>query len=191
MESSDLIRLIVLWICAGAALFVGRRFDRRQERKKMQKRLDADYPQIVGDLCLYTGAGVHAASALQRMAAAYRKRVAGGAPKRDGYEQIVWMCRRLGDGAGEAEVFAALADRCRTRFYCKLSLILCAGLRQGEAKTAALLEKEETAALELRRRQAAQAGKDTSVRLLLPLVALMAVLMVILIVPAFWGITLE
>ncbi len=191
MEKTDLIRLGLLWLCAAAALWLARRFDRRQDEQKRRMRLDADYPQIVGDLCLYTGAGIHAVNALVRMAAAYQKRVLCGGPVREGYEQIVWMCRRLKDGAGEADVFAALGDRCRTRFYYKLSLILSAGLRQGERKTAELLEKEETQALELRRRQAQKAGKDASVKLLLPLTILMAVLMILLIVPAMWGIVLE
>ena len=115
----------------------------------------------------------------------YRKNLALGGQKRFAYEEIVFTCQEMENGVSEQEAYQRMGMRMGTGAYHSLAVLLTQNLKKGSKGLLELLKQESQEAFEERRRQAKTTGEKASTKLLLPMGMMLAVVLVILTVPAF------
>ena len=146
---------------------------------------EGDYPEIVSKMVLLLGAGLGMRKVLERIAVDYRKNLALGGQKRFAYEEIVFTCQEMENGVSEQEAYQRMGMRMGTGAYRSLAVLLTQNLKKGSKGLLELLKQESQEAFEERRRQAKTTGEKASTKLLLPMGMMLAVVLVILTVPAF------
>lgn len=159
---------------------------RQQEvRKKREKELLMQYPDMVSKLTLLLGAGMTLYGAWKRIATGYeKKRKNNTFFKQYVYEEMLLTCREIESGMGEARAYERFGERCGLRQYRKFSSLLAQNLKKGTRGLSALLEEEVENAFEERKSQARKYGEEAGTKLLFPMMLMFGIVMVIIIVPA-------
>lgn len=184
-ENHRAIQLALLGVIVPILLLVAAKEDKKRKQKERLKKMETDYPEIVSMLSLYVGAGISVKSAFSRIAAS---RIGlDDAENHPGFEGVGMLKRDMEDGKGELEAYRDFGRRMGQKDYRKLSILLSQNLRKGSDQLIDQLEKEEAAAFEERKLRAKIAGEEASTKLLLPMMALLAIVMIVLIFPAMQG----
>ncbi|MBR1630086.1 MAG: hypothetical protein IJ679_12620 [Lachnospiraceae bacterium] len=185
------IMVTLLGLVSGIGIVFGRAEEERRKKLLGQKALSADYPDIVSALSLYVSAGITVRSSFGRIFAGYmdRKR-RSGIRDRPGYEAIGRVVRQMEDGVGEKAAYAALGRMTGHKDFSKLSMMLTKHLKHGSTQLANQLEKEEAQAFEARKLAARTLGEEASTKLLVPMLMLLSVVIVILVAPAMFNMTM-
>lgn len=130
------------------------------------------------------GRGKRGADGLGDHGAGYeRKREAGGG-RRYVYEEMTLACRELQNGVSEGRAYENFGLRCRLPCYLKLSALLEQNLKKGNKGLTQMLQAEVTGAFEQRKELAREQGEKASTRLLFPMVLMLAVVMLLVLIPA-------
>ncbi|MBP5266262.1 MAG: type II secretion system F family protein [Lachnospiraceae bacterium] len=182
MEGTGM-QLCLLGIAAAVGLRAAEGAEERERKKKLTKALQRDYPNIVNWLSLYVGAGI----SMKQAFAMIGKEATSEHP---GYEAILRCYRSMADGKSEMAAYEDLSTYAPEKNYRKLSLLITHHLRKGSEDLMFQLEKEARAAFEQRKILAKVAGEEASTKLLLPMMGLLGIVLVVLIVPALWGINI-
>ena len=90
-------------------------------------------------------------------------------------------------GIYEAEAYERFGVRCGLSQYKVLSVLLVQNLKKGNQNLLELLEREEAVAEDERKRSAKVRGEEASTKLLLPMVLQLIVVLMILMIPAFFS----
>lgn len=163
----------------------------REKEKEIQKRRDAqmirDYPQIISTFTLFLGAGMPARNVWFRMAEDYERSKAEKGT-REIYEEMVYTMHEMKGGANENECYERFGERCGLSVYRKFSSLLSQNLRKGTKGLAAILRQESEEAFEERKCLAQKLGEEAGTKMLLPMFLMLAVVLVMIIVPAFLSI---
>lgn len=183
-EYSVLIFLLFLL----GAVFAGRGMD-QDLRKSIQKRngqLMAEYAGFVSMLRLYLMAGLTMRNAFIRMAGDFevQQKTQG---KKYLYEELKTLCYQLENGMEEEQVYQQWGLRCGEMRYRRLSFLLGVHLKQGNSQLIQLLEQEVETAQEDRRNYARKIGEEAGTKLLLPMIMMLAVVMMLVLLPAYMG----
>ena len=93
-------------------------------------------------------------------------------------------------GVSEKECYENFGSRCGLQPYMKLGALLSQNLRKGTKGLADALRLEGLHAFEERKAIARRRGEEAGTKLLLPMFLMLAVVLVIVIVPAFLSISL-
>lgn len=130
------------------------------------------------------GRGKRGADGLETMVRDYeRKREAGGGRllclRRDDAG-----LRELQNGVSEGRAYENFGLRCRLPCYLKLSALLEQNLKKGNKGLTQMLQAEVTEAFEQRKELAREQGEKASTRLLFPMVLMLAVVMLLVLIPA-------
>ena len=150
---------------------------------KKAKQLLMDYPSLIMKFTLLIQAGMTARKVFQKMSADYmRNRSKTG---RYAYEAITIMCHEMDSGVAEMEAYRRFGERCGQMKYKTFSTILIQNLQKGSHRMADLLEKEALEAWDERKRKARVLGETAATKLLVPMVMMLAVVMAIIMIPAF------
>lgn len=159
---------------------------RRQEaRKKREKELMMQYPDMVSKLTLLLGAGMTLYGAWKRIATNYeKKRKNNTVFAQPVYDEMILTYREIESGMGEARAYERFGERCGLRQYRKFSNLLAQNLKKGTRGLSALLEEEAENAFEERKSQARKYGEEAGTKLLLPMMLMFGIVVVIIIVPA-------
>ena len=159
-----------------------------QELKKLvQEReleLRRDYAQVVSKLVLLLGAGSALRMAWETMVADYQKKREAGGPRRYVYEEMALACREMQNGVSEGRAYENFGLRCRLPCYLKLAALLEQNLKKGNRGLSGLLREEVAEAFEQRKELAREQGEKAATRLLFPMVLTLAVVMLLVLVPA-------
>ncbi len=183
--ASDYWILPVLGV-ALAVLFYGQEKTKEENKKKQRRQmLLLDYADVVYQLMVYIGAGLTVQKAWECITQGYeaRKERHGG-PVRPAYEEMAITLRQIQYGEPEGKAIDAFGRRCNLQPYMKLSSLLEQNRRTGTKNLQQLLEQEMTAAWEEQKHTARRLGEEAGTRLLIPLFLMLAVVMVIIMVPA-------
>ena len=146
-----------------------------------------DYPGIISKFVLYLGAGLSVRSTFFKIGEDYERRREEGIKERYVYEEILFVCRELTSGVPETEAYAGFGLRCRSRQYTKLSTLLAQNLRKGNQALLSVLQQEAQASFEERRNTARRLGEEAETKLLLPMIAMLAITMLMIIIPAYFS----
>ena len=88
-------------------------------------------------------------------------------------------------GLPEAQAYERLGNRCGLSEYKVLSVLLIQNLKKGNQGVLTLLERESAAAIEERKRKAKISGEQASAKLLGPMFMQLALVMALVMIPAF------
>lgn len=177
------LQLCFLGLAAAIGIKAAEGVEERERKKKLQKALQRDYPNIVNWLSLYVGAGISMKQAFSMIG----KEATSEHP---GYEAVLRCARAMADGKSEMAAYEDLSTYAPEKNYRKLSLLITHHLRKGSEDLIFQLEKEARVAFEQRKIQAKVAGEEASTKLLLPMMGLLGIILVVLIVPALRGINI-
>ena len=174
---------------AAAALFLyAAELEKQKNRKKEREvQMALDYPQMVSKLTLYLGAGMTVRKAWYRIAEDYelQKEEKG---KREVYEEMLYTMHEIQGGGSEGECYEKFGERCALPAYKKFGAMLSQNLKKGTKGLAPLLKQEADNAFEERKSLAKRLGEEAGTRMLLPMFLMLAVVLVIIVVPAFFSI---
>lgn len=91
----------------------------------------------------------------------------------------------LKNGRTECECYEAFGRRCESPVYRKFGMLLSQNLRKGTRGLTNLLQREAQEAFEERKNMAKKLGEEAGTKLMIPLFLMLAVVFVIVTVPAF------
>ncbi|MDE6639639.1 MAG: hypothetical protein K2K63_03875 [Acetatifactor sp.] len=160
----------------------------RDLRKKLEKKhssLSREYPDLVHKLALYVGAGMTIRGAFQKIGGDYEKKVQKGQAVRPGCEEVLYTCRELQTGVAEGAAYEHFGRRTGLREYIRLSTLLGQNLKRGNSTLLDRLREEAEKSLEESLLRARKLGEEAGTRLLVPMVLMLAIVMVMIMVPAF------
>lgn len=163
--------------------------DEKEAVKKRQEQLQRDYPDILSKFTLLLETGMTLKAAWKKIVENYEeeKNICG---KREAYEEMCITYHEMHSGVAEAEAYERFGKRCGVVSYMKLGTLLSQNLRKGSQGLASILSMESMQAFEIRKSEAKRRGEEASTKLLLPMFAMLAVVMVVVVVPAFMSIQL-
>lgn len=179
----------LMLIGAAAALFLYAAEQEKQKNRKKERELQMalDYPQMVSKLTLYLGAGMTVRKAWYRIAEDYelQKEEKGN---REVYEEMLYTMHEIQGGGSEGECYEKFGERCALPAYKKFGAMLSQNLKKGTKGLAPLLKQEADNAFEERKSLAKRLGEEAGTKMLLPMFLMLAVVLVIIVVPAFFSI---
>ena len=88
-------------------------------------------------------------------------------------------------GVSELQAYRLFGTRCRSQKYIKLVSLLEQNAKLGASGFLSTLQQESRDALQERKSHARQLGEEAGTKLLLPMILMLAIVMVVIIVPAF------
>lgn len=168
----------------GILLFALMKQNEKKEMEDRKKQMIRDYPEIVNKLTLYLGAGMTVKRAWRKVTEGYMREKTEGS-ERYAYEEMRQTCHEMDSGVTEAESYENFGRRCDVQMYIRLGALLSQNLRKGTRGLTELLKLESIQAFEERKAQAKRLGEEAGTKLLLPMFLMLAVVLVIVIVPAF------
>lgn len=179
--------VMLMGIVLSLFLYVSEREKEKKERKRRDTQMTLDYPQVISTFTLFLGAGMPVRNVWYRMAENYEKQKAEKG-RREVYEQMVHTMHEMKGGAGESECYERFGERCGLPIYRKFSSLLSQNLRKGTKGLSLILKQESDDAFEERKCLAKKLGEEAGTKLLFPMVLMLAVVLVMIIVPAFLSI---
>lgn len=162
----------------------------QREREKEQKKrraclLELEYSDMVSKMALLLSSGMTVQGAWKKIAFSYeKKRGWNETVEMPVYEEMLIACREIENGMEEVRAYGRFGDRCGQAAYRRFSNILTQNLRKGGCALIGLLEEEAQMAFEERKRAAKKYGEEAGTKLLFPMMIMLAIVMMILIVPA-------
>lgn len=175
--------LAALSLFAGLVLLVKQAQEEQEARRKRAEQLLMDYPGLVLKFTLLVQAGMTVRKAFLKIAVDYKRK--SPEKERYAYEEILTACREMDSGVSETEAYRRLGERCGQIKYKTFSVLLIQNLQKGSRRMAELLEKESMEAWDERKRKARILGETAATRLLIPMMMMLAVVMAIIMIPAF------
>ena len=170
-------------------LALRKREKEKQDHQKRKKQMLLDYPEIVNTLTLYTGAGMPLFRAWERMVREYEGRE-GSRGIRYAYEEMRRTLHEMQGGESEQICYERFGNRCGQQAFLKLGALLSQNLRKGTKGLSDLLRGEAYQAFEDRKALAKRQGEEAGTKLLIPMFLMLGVVLVIVIVPAFFSMQL-
>ena len=157
-----------------------------EAKKKKNRELMEDYPEIVSKLTVFSGAGLPVRRAWERIVLEYEAACrAGTQAERAAYQEMAAAYHRMQRGVPELQAYAEFGAGCHFRPYRKLSGLLEQNVRNGAEGLRKALETEMESAFEEQKASARRRGEEASTKLLLPLFLMLMIIMVMVSVPAF------
>ena len=139
--------------------------------KKRRELLRLSYPDLVHGLTLYLVAGMTIRAAFGRLGKTN--------------ELAAHACREMQMGQSEYVAYEHFGKRAGSREYLRLSALLCQNLKKGTSAILGRLEEEALLSSESRIQSGKRLGEEAETKLLIPMVMLLAVVMLMIMVPAF------
>ena len=176
--------LIGMAVLIAILLYALQKQNQLQEQKERKEQMILDYPEIINKLTLFLGAGMTVKRAWRKIVEDYEKmqEIRG---TRYAYEEMRQTCHEMDGGMTEAESYEQFGRRCNVQAYVKLGALLSQNLRKGTRGLSEMLRLESIQAFEERKAAARRLGEEAGTKLLLPMFLMLAIVLVIVIVPAF------
>lgn len=157
--------------------------EKQEEEARRAEQLLMDYPGMVMKFALLIQAGMTARSAFRKMSADYERRKTKR--RHFVYEAVAAVCYEMDSGVSESEAYRRFGEKCGQMKYKTFSTLLIQNLQKGSRRMADILEQEALEAWDERKRKARVLGEAAATKLLVPMVMMLAVVMAIIMIPAF------
>lgn len=182
------IVIMVMAVLIFVLLYALEKQNEGQELEKRRRQMRLDYPEIVSKLTLLLGAGMTVRRAWEKIVEDYVRKESS--KTRYAYEEMKVTCREMKSGIAESESYERFGKRCGLQEYIRLGALLSQNLRKGMKGLNDLLKLEAAQAFEERKLRAKRLGEEAGTKLLMPMFLMLAVVLVIVVVPAFLSIQL-
>ena len=153
----------------------------RQKEKERERMMDEDYPKILNLFALLLRAGMTPEHVWALIVSDYEST----GEKRPAFEAMAAARRKMKSGYSREEVYLDFGRDCRDLRYDRLGRLLAENLRHGSAHLAEQLAGEASGAFEERKAQIRVRGEEAQTKLLLPMLMLLAVVLLVVMIPAF------
>lgn len=160
-------------------LYVGMDDDLRKKYEQRKQKLIFAYPEFVSKLALLIGAGMSLTGAIRRIYVEDKKR------KDPLYEELTIFVHNLDNGVLEERAIEDFGRRTGLAQYRKFCALLSVNIKKGSVNLKAVLEEESEAAFEMHQSQIRKLGEEAGTKLLVPMVLMLAVVIAIIMIPAF------
>ncbi len=181
------VGLLVLGGVSAILLYVIEAQKEKEEAEERKKQMMLEYPQLISRFTLYLGAGMPVRNAWIKIVESYEKE-----EKHKGrcevYEEMAYTMHKICSGASESECYEQFGERCGLTQYRKFGTLLSQNLKKGSKGIAELLKQEAFNAFEERKEFAKKLGEEAGTKMLLPMFLMLGVVLVIIVVPAFFSV---
>ena len=157
----------------------------RRMEKRRQEQLKRDSPELISKLTMLLGTGITLRSAWERIVENYEIQKAQ-LGQRVVYEEMQAAIHEMKSGISEAEAYERFGKRCGDVSYVKFATLISQNLRKGSKGVSALLKMEAIQAFENRKSLAKRKGEEAGAKLMMPMIGMLAVVFVMIMVPAFY-----
>ena len=172
-----------------SVLLLGREVqNEKNQAEKRKTEMMLDYPEIITQFTMLTGAGMTAKNVWKKIAEDYSSNKRRTGRKRAAYEEIWYTWQEMQSGIPESECYERFARRCDLLPYMKMGALLSQNLRKGAKGMSEMLRMEAVQALEDKKSRARQLGEEAGTKLLLPMLLMLIIVITIVVVPAFLSI---
>lgn len=162
--------------------------DIHREVQKKQESIRRQYPELVHKLTLYIGAGMTIRGAFQKIGSDYEKKTNRPRDENAVGREVLYTCRELQSGIAEGAAYERFGRRIGLREYIKLGALLGQNLKRGNSTLTERLREEAEKACAESIQRARKLGEEAGTKLLIPMVVMLAIVMVMIMIPAFGGI---
>ncbi|MBQ7919619.1 MAG: type II secretion system F family protein [Lachnospiraceae bacterium] len=180
----DGLLLFLLVAGTGVAVFflLDKDLEQKNEERKMEMR--KEYPGLVNRMSLYMEAGMTIRGAFLRIGSEF---AVGKRAENPLAMELAIACNNLQSGVSEAVVYESFGRRTGTQEYTRFCSILSQSLRKGSVEICARLRQEGDRAMEDGLRLQKKRGEEAETKLLFPMMIMMAIVMLLIMIPAFSG----
>lgn len=180
----DYTFLSFLFLTVGATVFlkVGGVRDEKEEKRVRLEELERDYAQIVSKFTMLLSAGLSVRNAWERIVRLYGKKQE---KKKVIYEEMNWALKEMQKGVSELEVYEKFGERVGQIHYKKMMALFISDKRRGSINLLEAMEQEMFQAWEEQKRKTRQQGEKIGTKLLVPMMGMLAVVFIMILVPAF------
>ncbi|MBQ9935679.1 MAG: type II secretion system F family protein [Lachnospiraceae bacterium] len=177
-KNGRILGLGIIFAIVVVGIFLSRLKDSGRAR---DEKLMRQYPFFVDNLWLYLEAGMNMRKALQECVNSW--------DREDTYlrEQLLFTLNQIENGEVEYIAYEELGARLNLAPYNNLMRHISQNVRMGTKDLRNLMETEATMAIEGKKERAKRLGEEASTKLIFPMILLLAVVMVIIMTPAFMG----
>lgn len=181
-ENSPLFLLLTLAATVGVYFLKDK--DLHEQVQDRKRRLKLDYPTILNKFVLYMGAGMTVRGSFYKIASDGQKKM----PKQilsPAYEEMVFSCNELNAGMSEVLVYERFGNRSGLQEYARLATMLGVNLKKGNAGLLQRLREEADKTMQEDLQFRKKIGEEAETKLLIPMVMMLAIVMVMVMLPAF------
>ncbi len=171
-------------VLIGVILIWNERKDRKESLQKRREQMERDYPDIVSKMVLLLTTGMTVKQTWKKITQAYDEQIEY-IGTHYAYEEMKVACNEMQGGISEAESYERFGRRCDMAIYMKFGALLSQNLRKGSKGLSDLLRVESIQAFENRKSLAKRRGEEAGTKLMLPMMGMLAVVLIMVIVPAF------
>lgn len=175
--------LLLGGVVAGLLPLLKKQKENKQEKQRKQQIL-IDYPEIISKVILLLGTGMTMKHVWEKIVQSYEEY-----KKRKGqralYEEMCYSFYEMQSGIPEGEAYERFGRRCGVSACVKFGALLSQNLRKGAKGLTDILTLESIQVFENRKTRARRLGEEASTKLLIPMLAMLGVVLIIVIVPAF------
>lgn len=186
-EEGLLPALCVLLAGALATVFIGKDQELHKQYEVRNQQLLLEYPAFVSKLQLLICSGMSIRSAFLKMGKEYQNSLQKGGKKKYVSEELLLALRKMENGMSEAEALDYFGRRCHLFCYKKLVSLIQQNLKRGTEGLRDALLNETKMAFEERKQTARKMGEEAGTKLLFPMMLMMAVVLIIIMVPAYFS----
>ena len=101
------------------------------------------------------------------------------------YEELLYTCRELRSGISEGLAYEHFGKRAGLQEYIRLSALLAQNLKRGNSTLLERLREEAEKSGQERLQESKKMGEEAGTKLLVPMVLMLAVVMAVIMIPAF------
>lgn len=156
----------------------------QQEKRRRVEELMRDYPGMISKFTMLLSTGTTVRSAWEKIVQNY-ERQKQGLGTHAVYEEMTVTLREMQGGVPEAEAYERFGKRCGITTYVKFGTLLSQNLRKGSKGISDILRMEAIQSFENRKSTAKRLGEEAGTKLLMPMLGMLAVVFIMVMVPAF------
>ncbi|MBR2529613.1 MAG: hypothetical protein IKE35_01160, partial [Lachnospiraceae bacterium] len=159
----------------------------KKEAYDRKRQIEHDHPEILNRYMLYYMAGMNPRAIWYEICSRYEQGGIDQNGRRYAFEEMVKTRNRMEEGCGELAAYDGFAERCDDiRFRTFISFVKQAVVTGGDGLCTVLYEEMDKAYRD-KMGQIKVSASEAETKLLLPMFMMLAVVLVIVMVPAFMG----
>lgn len=180
----DMTFLYFGMLVAAAMVFLrlGGKRDEQVKKAECLESLEKDYAQIVSKFTLLLSAGLSVRNAWERIVLLYKGKEGQSSPI---YAEMSWALREMQKGVPELEIYEKFGIRVGQIHYKKLMALFVMDKKRGSINLLEAMNHEMLQAWEEQKRKTKQQGEKAGTKLLIPMMGMLAVVFIMILVPAF------
>ncbi|MCR5619052.1 MAG: hypothetical protein K6F65_03050 [Lachnospiraceae bacterium] len=182
-KEDDSLMITAVFSVLALIIYMASGKDLTDKTVKKKENMKKSYPKILRQLALYIGAGMTVKAAFIR--------IAEDAPDKSPeciFEEMRIACLEMNRGISETQAYENFGKKTGLSEYIKLSGLLSQNLKRGNPGFAGRLKEEAYSSMHERVLESRKAGEKAQTRLLAPMMMMLAVVMVMIMLPALTGI---